>query len=734
MSHSIPEAPERNGPVADSRISGLHRRSVAERLDALQAAGFLSEADASALKHGRFVLSLSAADRMIENVISTFGLPLAVAPNFRINGRDCVVPLVVEEPSIVAGLSMAAALARRADGFTASIDESLLIGQIHIVDAGGDARASIESEAEDLLAFVNETQPRLIARGGGARSIEVNDLSLEDGRGVLAVHLLVDTCDAMGANLVNTMCETLAPRLEELAGGSAALRILSNLCDRSVATAKVRYRVGDLGDLGAETRDGIVLASQIAAADPHRAATHNKGIMNGVDAVAIATGNDWRAIEAGAHAWAARDGRYTSLTRWSVDGEDLIGEISIPLKVGTVGGTLESNPAAAAALRLTGVESAGELAELMAAVGLAQNFAALRALATKGIQAGHMHLHARNLVARAGVGDHEFDVVVEELVESGEIKDWKVAEIVARRRTEKRPGVTAAGKVILLGEHAAVYGKHALAVPIHDAMTAWATPAAVSTVSIPRWGIHEQVSDATPVGRAVSLIADELGIAKACFELVVDARLPGAMGLGSSASVAVVSIRALAEMARIDVELERVNAIAFECEKLAHGTPSGVDNTIASYGQPLLFRAGEIVETFGTLPPIVVACSHQRGNTIEQVDAVRRLHDANPDRVGALFDQIDALSIDGAAALKSGDYETLGACMNLCQGLLNAIGVSTPELESMVSIARDNGATGAKLTGAGGGGSIVALCPDSRDAVEAALKAAGFRTLGAAEA
>ncbi len=716
--------------MPDSRIPGLHRQSVTERLDALTKAGFLSQADANALKQGRFLLSLSAADRMIENVVSTFGLPLAIAPNFRVNGRDCVVPLVVEEPSIVAGLSMAAALARKADGFTARIDESLLIGQIHIVDADASAGTSIDAAAESLISFVNQTQPRLVARGGGARSIEQNELILDDGRKVLAVHLLVDTYDAMGANLVNSMCETLAPELEKLAGGRAALRILSNLCDRSVATARVRYRGGDIGP---EARDGIVLAAKIAAADPHRAATHNKGIMNGIDAVAIATGNDWRAIEAGAHAWAARGGRYTSLTRWSVEGDDLIGEIEIPLKPGTVGGTLESNPAAAASLRLTGVESARELGELMAAVGLAQNFAALRALATKGIQAGHMHLHARNLVARAGVSDHEFDAVVDELVASGQIKDWKVADIVARRRGEQRGGVTAAGKVILLGEHAAVYGKHALAVPIPDAMTAWAQPAEQSSISIPRWGIREAVTAETPVGRAVSLIVQQLGLSGTGVDLVIDARLPGAMGLGSSASVAVVAIRALCEMAGLDIDVERVNAIAYECEKLAHGTPSGVDNTIASFGTPMLFRAGEIVETLEATPPIVVACSHQQGNTIEQVEAVRHRYEANPDRIGPLFDQIDALSVEGAAALKRGDYEKLGSCMDICQGLLNAIGVSTPELESMIAIARDAGAVGAKLTGAGGGGSIVALCPESREAVEAALVAAGFRTLGTSD-
>jgi hydroxymethylglutaryl-CoA reductase len=383
--------------VNDSQISGLYRLDIGRRIDRLAERGLLSPADAAALREGRHVLLPPQADKVIENVIGVFGLPFAIAPNFIVNGIDRLAPMVVEEPSIVAGLSFAAALARRSGGFHAHCDESLLAGQVHLTDVAD-------------------------ARGGGVRDIEVRRLSLPGGDTALAVHLLVDTRDAMGANLVNTICEAVAPRIAEICGGKVAMRILSNLADRSIVTARVSYATAQLAvdDLDGETvRDAIVMASDIAAADPYRAATHNKGIMNGIDAVAIATGNDWRAIEAGAHAYASIDGNYRPLARWRVgDDGELVGEIRIPLKLGIVGGTVAANPAAALGLRIAGVNSATELAELMASVGLAQNFAALRALATSGIQKGHMRLHARSVVAAAGVRGDRFDEVVERLVDS----------------------------------------------------------------------------------------------------------------------------------------------------------------------------------------------------------------------------------------------------------------------------------------------------------------------------
>ena len=402
----------------DSQISGFYRLDVGQRINRLEERGLLSASDAAALREGRHVLMPAQADKVIENVVGVFGLPFAIAPNFIVNGIDRLVPMVVEEPSIVAGLSFAAALARRSGGFRARCDESLLAGQIHLANLpdADSAETRIRAAADDLLRDANAVHPRLGERGGGVRALEVRRLSLPAGETTLAVHLLVDTRDAMGANLVNTICEAVAPRVAEICGGQVAMRILSNLADRSVMTARVSYPTEGLAvdELDGEAvRDAIVMTSDIAAADPYRAATHNKGIMNGIDAVAIATGNDWRAIEAGAHAFAAIDGTYRPLSRWSIGDEgELVGEIRVPLKPGVVGGTVAANPAAALGLRITRANSAVELAELMAAVGLAQNFAALRALATSGIQKNHMRLHARSVVAAAGIQGERFDEVV----------------------------------------------------------------------------------------------------------------------------------------------------------------------------------------------------------------------------------------------------------------------------------------------------------------------------------
>ncbi len=736
--------------MPDSRLSGLYRKPVAERIDALEQRGWLSADNANALRQGRHVMSAQAADRVIENVIGAFALPFAVAPNFLVNGRDYIVPLVVEEPSIVAALSGAARLARDAGGFEATCDESLLAAQVHLaaVPNAAKAVAALTSARDEILDQANGVHPRLVQRGGGVRDVEVTELALPGGAAVVRVDLLVDTCDAMGANLVNTIAETMAPRLAELAGGEPALRILSNLVDRSLVTARVAYPVETLArdtDDGVAVRDAIVLASDIASVDPYRAATHNKGVMNGIDALALATGNDWRAIEAGAHAFAASSGAYRPLTRWSV-GDDgaLAGEIKIPLKPGIVGGTLDANPAARIGLEIAAIESARELAELMACVGLAQNFAAIRALVTRGIQEGHMRLHARSVAAGIGTPAELFEDVVGKLVESGEIKDWKAREILAAvsgERADSEVSVAqAAGKVILFGEHAAVYGRHALALPIPGAVTASVRESGGKlTLTIPEWGVANRVIREHGDGPdgIVNLILDELGIATRGFDILLRSSLPRAMGLGSSAAFAVAIVRGLDVALGLGLDDERVNAIAFECEKLSHGTPSGIDNTIATYGQPLLFRRGERLETtiieLAEAPPLVIASSGQSGLTREQVDGVRLRREKATASYDAIFDQIDAISVAGAASLVAGEYEELGLAMNVCHGLLNAIGVSTPELERMVGIARESGAVGAKLTGAGGGGSIVALCPGHSDDVSEALTAAGYRCMSLIE-
>jgi hydroxymethylglutaryl-CoA reductase len=657
--------------------------------------------------------------------------------------------MVVEEASIVAATSNAAKMARPTGGFESRGSESLLVGQVHISGAD-DCDVAVEnlSAAEDeLLTLCDAVHPRMAERGGGVRSVEARILKLADDSSIVAVHLLVDTCDAMGANLVNTICEAIAPRIAEICGGNVALRILSNLADRALVRCRVRYRCDDLASSGFDgktVRDGIVLASNIALADPYRAATHNKGIMNGVDALAIATGNDWRAIEAGAHAYAAMSGQYLPLATWSVaDNGDLAGELLMPLKPGIVGANLDSNAGASFGLRVAGVSSATELAELMAAVGLAQNFAALRALATSGIQRGHMKLHARSVASSAGVPDDLFDDVVNDLVTGGDIKVSTANRILQEKRAAKEQGNptgSAAGKVILLGEHAVVYGKHALALPVKDAVSvALLADQADPVISIPDWNLELPIaaSDETGVGAAVVLIQQQLGIEPARFSLRVRSKLPRAMGLGSSAAIAVAVTRAYSDALNLGLDDGQVNAVAFKCEKLAHGTPSGIDNTVATYGEPMVFRNAESLHMdpmqLKEPPPIVIACSGTSGLTKEQVAGVRARHARSGNHYAAIFDEIDALTLAGASALASADYAELGLLMNICHGLLGAIEVSTSELEDMVSIARAAGAVGAKITGSGGGGSIVALCPGVTAEVSAAFATAGYRSIPIAQ-
>ena len=731
-----------------ARIPNFFKMSVTERILALHQRGLLSDSDLRALESGEHQLRLPVADKMIENVVGVFGLPLGVALNFLINGRDYVIPLVVEEPSIVAGLSGAARMARLGGGYLASSTDPILIGQVQTVniDDIDRARADLLARKDDILALANSLHPKMQARGGGALDIEVHHHHApEDGREMLVLHLLVDTRDAMGANLVNTMCEGVASLVETITGGKVFLRILSNLTDRALSRASVRIPVQNLagkGFTGEEVRDGIILANDLALVDPYRAATHNKGIMNGVDAVALATGNDWRAIEAAAHAYAARSGRYCGLTRWyRNEAGDLVGEIELPMKVGTVGGSLETNPSVRINHRLLGSPSAPELAAIMATVGLAQNFAALRALSTDGIQQNHMTLHARSVASTANVPDDLFDAVVEALIESGEIKVWKAEEIVARlrrARTSAAPSErsSASGKVILLGEHAVVYGRPAIAVPIPLAVEAVVRPGGEGVhLVVPRWGLEQKLR--SPAQQGVSGMLNNLlaalGLTDVDMTIEVIPHVPRAMGLGGSAALAVAVIRALDRTFRLGLDHAAENAHAYECEKFAHGTPSGIDNTLATYGEPLFFqRAGEPVMSpleLGAPLPLVIGITGKESLTANTVARVRSIREAHPARYDSLFDQIGMLVLSAVKALRSGDLTEVGELMNLCQGYLNALQVSSPELEALIHIARANGAIGAKLTGGGGGGSIVTLCPDRQDEVQAALERAGYRAL-----
>jgi hydroxymethylglutaryl-CoA reductase len=383
----------------DSRIPGFYRLPLATRRDELQARGALTDEELETLAQGG--LDLATADRLVENAVGLYALPLGLGLNFRVNGRDHLVPMAVEEPSVIAAASNAARMVRAGGGFHAEADEPIMTAQVELVGApdAHKARALIEAEKDSLLALANAAVPRLCERGGGARALEVRFAEEVPGLATrIVVHVHIDCRDAMGANLVNTVAESIADRLATLADGQAGLRILTNLCDRRLvrAIAPVPFSALTTPELeGARVAADIAAASRFAEDDPYRAATHNKGIMNGVDAVVIATGNDWRGVEAGAHAYAASTGRYRPLGTWTVEADQLVGRLVMPMAVGTVGGTLQVHRGARLALRILGVSSARELAMIVGCVGLASNLAALRALATEGIQRGHMALHNR---------------------------------------------------------------------------------------------------------------------------------------------------------------------------------------------------------------------------------------------------------------------------------------------------------------------------------------------------
>ena len=425
-----------------SRISGFYKLSIQDRIAALSEASGLSREDLAPLLDAGS-LPVSQAMNMIENVIGTYALPLGVALNFRVNEREVFVPMAVEEPSIVAGVSYMAKLAREGGGFFATVSAPEMIGQIQILEVADiyAAKMAIYESRERLLAIADESDPVLKNLGGGARALEVRVIEDSPIGAFLVVHLIYDVRDAMGANAVNTACEMLAPHLEKITGGRAHLRILSNLSDRRLARARCLIPANALTFReyeGERVRDGIIEAWAFADADPYRAATHNKGIMNGIDAVLIATGNDWRAVEAGAHAYAARKGRYTSLSTWEKDADgNLVGTLELPLAVGIVGGATKTHPAARAALQLMNVRSAKALAEILVSVGLAQNLAALRALATKGIQRGHMALHARQVALAAGARDEEVEEVAARMTAQGIVRSDAAEAILKELRASR---------------------------------------------------------------------------------------------------------------------------------------------------------------------------------------------------------------------------------------------------------------------------------------------------------
>jgi hydroxymethylglutaryl-CoA reductase len=418
-----------------SVVSGFYKLPIEKRREFVTHFANLSEDDAKIFSS---CLDLATADRMIENVLGTFELPLGLAVNFLINGKNYIIPMATEESSVVAAASNAAKIARIKGGFSTTCSEPLMIGQLQLLHIGDVVTAAQEilKHKEQLLTLANSQDKILVDLGGGARDLEVRILDSPLGT-MIVTHLIVDVRDAMGANAVNTMCEALAPMLEEISGGKVRLKILSNLADKRLVKATAVFDKEKMG--GDRVVDAFLESYTLASIDPYRAATHNKGIMNGIDALIIATGNDSRAIEAGAHAYAARDGQYTALTRYHKNNNgDLVGEIELPMAVGVVGGAANMHPKAKLCRKILGISSARELAEVVASLGLAQNFAALFALSTVGIQKGHMSLHAKNIAVMAGAQRDEIEKLADQLVQNGKVKLDYAKELLEKMRKKAK--------------------------------------------------------------------------------------------------------------------------------------------------------------------------------------------------------------------------------------------------------------------------------------------------------
>ena len=420
-------------PMKCSSISGFYKLTSEERLRFVRDFSNLNDEDMSAI-YSMSGLKLDSAERMIENVIGGITIPLGIAVNFLVNGKDYLIPMAIEEPSVIAACSKAAGIARVAEGFTSKSHQSIMISQIQVMKVADvkSAEDAIISSKEKILEKANEQTPTLHSLGGGANDLATKVLETSRGK-MLIVELYVDCKDAMGANACNTMAEAVSPIIESLTGGKVTLRILSNLPSKRLVTASAIFKKDRLG--GNKIIDGILDAYAFAESDQYRCTTHNKGVMNGVIAVALATGQDTRALEAGAHAYSCRDGKYHPLTSWkkNVDG-DLVGTISIPIAVGTVGGASSVHPTAKACLKILGVKSAGELGEVMASVGLAQNLAALRALVSEGIQSGHMKLHSRNIAVSAGAEGKLIDKIAERMIDDGVVNFNRAKEILEESR------------------------------------------------------------------------------------------------------------------------------------------------------------------------------------------------------------------------------------------------------------------------------------------------------------
>jgi hydroxymethylglutaryl-CoA reductase len=733
-----------------SRIPRFYRLPVEQRLAVLQRQFNLSNDEVALLRQGN-ALRIVHAVNMVENAIGVLGQPLGLALNFLVDGREHIVPMAIEEASIIAAASKAALTVREGGGFTTEADPPVMIGQVQILDLT-DAHAAAQAvlaNQQQVLDAANAPNQRMVARGGGCFDVEAR--VLEGGAGVgpmLIVHLLMDVREAMGANAINYSCEAAGPVLAALTGGRVNLRILSNYATKRLARARFSLPLELLASAGldgAQVAQRLIEASAFAQADPYRAVTHNKGIFNGIGAAALALGQDWRALEAGGHAWAARSGQYRGLAWYALDGDRLTGEIELPMQVGWHGGAVASHPGVRLLRRISGIANARELAGVLAAAGLAQNFAACLALSTVGIQRGHMALHARSVALSAGVPAADVDEVAQTMIKRGEVK-VAMAEEAYRLLKRQREAPQAAehlpieafapGKVVLFGEHSVVYGQPGITAALDVGLRVRLTPDPEGPRTVQphfkrAFDVAESDQDYTRLSQAVQAALAQSGLERAPLAIEIESDLVPGMGLGSSAAFSTALCRALrlyrgaAANGRFDSALfEEVQAL----ERMFHGNPSGMDAAAVISGGVLWFRKGpprELLPLKLERPVSGVICIVAPGaRTIELVGQVRQQRELAQAGVDAILGEIGALTAEAGLTLAAGDLQRTGELMNDNHELLARLGVSTPELDRAAAWLRVHGALGAKLTGAGGGGAVLALMePEQRAALWPELEA-----------
>ncbi len=724
-----------------SRIPGFYRLPVEQRLAYLARSFELSDEQLNELRNGN-ALRIEHAVNLVENAIGVFSLPLGLGLNFLIDGKNYIIPMAIEEASIIAAASKAALIIRAGGGFQTDIDKAVMIGQVQVLDLPDPEKAAavLHDKKKEIIEQANLAGPRMVLRGGGVFDIETRIIDGGPSVGkMLILHLLYDVCEAMGANAINSACEAVGPLVEKLTGGRVNLRILSNLADRRLARASFKLPFEYLATkefTGEQVAVRMIEAGRFAFADPYRAATHNKGIFNGICAAALALGQDWRAIEAGGHAYAARTGQYRSLTEYKIENGCLVGRIELPLQVGWVGGIINSHPGVKTLRKISGVKTARELAGVLASLGLAQNFAACHALSTVGIQKGHMALHARSVALSVGVPAEEVDAVAQEMIKRGEVKVAAAEEIYRRmlklpkkrEKTNELPVRSfAPGKVVLFGEHATVYNYPGITTTIGIGLTISLSrdpdgPRFITPKYKQVFPMRSSEVDVRVFSRAVEQALSMYGIQKEPIAIEVESDLVPGMGLGSSAAFSVALCSAIRQYKNISTQ-NRVDSGLFDevqkLESIFHGTPSGIDAATVLSNGVLWFRKGPPRELLQLRTPInysgIVCLVEPGAPTIELVRKVRQERLRDRQRVDSILEEIGAITVDAGIALGIGDNQELGRLMFRNHELLAKLGVSTPGLDKAVSLLLDRGVLGAKLTGSGGGGAVIALVkPDTQ--------------------